>query len=273
MSTIPKIIHYCWFGGGPIPEKDQACIASWKERCPDYEIKEWNESNYDVTKNAYMRQAYEVKKWGFVPDYARLDIVYTHGGIYLDTDVEIIRSLDDLLEDDCFMGFEDHEHVALGLGFGAAKGNAHIKAMRDVYEEVLFVQEDGSLNTLPSPQYTTAYLKERGLQQDNSLQTLDGIRIYPVEYFCPRDYFTGQMNLTENSYTIHHYNASWYSKDEKKAYERRLALVARFGPKVGLKINQVISYSLLIPNSLKKNGVKGTVHKVNRFVGSLVGKA
>ena len=102
---IPKIIHYCWFGGAELPEKDRKCIESWKKFCPDYQIIEWNENNYDVTKNTYMYQAYQAKKWGFVPDYARLDIIYQHGGIYLDTDVELVKNLDSLLENDAFMGF------------------------------------------------------------------------------------------------------------------------------------------------------------------------
>ena len=169
MTKIPKIIHYCWFGGAPIPEKDKACIESWRKFCPDYEIIEWNESNYDITKNRYMKEAYDVKKWGFVPDYARLDIIYTQGGIYLDTDVEIIRNMDPLLEDEAFMGFEDGKFVALGLGFGAAKGNPHIKAMRDVYEGVSFIKPDGSFNTLPSPHYTTDYLLGEGLETERCL--------------------------------------------------------------------------------------------------------
>ena len=128
---------------------------------------------------------------------ARLDIVYTQGGIYLDTDVEIIRNMDPLLEDEAFMGFEDGKFVALGLGFGAAKGNQHIKAMRDVYEGVSFINPDGSFNTLPSPHYTTEYLLEKGLKQNDTFQQIEGISIYPKAYFCPRDYYTGAMNLTE----------------------------------------------------------------------------
>ena len=119
---IPKIIHYCWFGGTEIPEADQKCMASWRKYCPDYTIMRWDESNYDYTKNQYMREAYEAKKWGFVPDFARLDIVYTYGGIYLDTDVEIIRNIDDLLVNSAYMGFESGgAAVNPGLGFGAEK--------------------------------------------------------------------------------------------------------------------------------------------------------
>ena len=126
---IPKIIHYCWFGNGPIPEKDKKCINSWKKYCSDYKIIQWNEKNYDITKNKYMNQAYQQKKWGFVPDYARLDIIYTYGGIYLDTDVEIIKSFDSLLSNRGFAGFERPDYVNLGLGFGAEAENIIIKKM------------------------------------------------------------------------------------------------------------------------------------------------
>ena len=142
---IPKKIHYCWFGGNPLPELAQKCIASWKKYCPDYEIIEWNETNYDITKNNYMNQAYENKRWGFVPDYARLDIIYTHGGIYLDTDVELIKPIDELLTLKAFAGVEQNsEYVALGLGFGAEKEHPTIKALRDYYDTLSFV-ENGEL--------------------------------------------------------------------------------------------------------------------------------
>ena len=130
---IPKIIHYCWFGGNELPESVRKCIESWKKYCPDFVIKEWNESNYDVTKLPFMKDAYEAKKYAFVSDYARLDIIYQHGGIYLDTDVELIKPLDDrLLDTTCFMGMETPGTVATGLGFGAIKGHSFIKQNRDV---------------------------------------------------------------------------------------------------------------------------------------------
>ena len=130
---IPKVIHYCWFGGKPIPSEFQHYIDSWQRMCPDYEIRRWDESNYDVTKNAYMKAAYEAKKWGFVPDYARLDIVYEHGGIYLDTDVELVKNLDELRYNHAFMGMDMSTQVSLGLGFGAAPHHPMLKTLRDAY--------------------------------------------------------------------------------------------------------------------------------------------
>ena len=136
---IPKIIHYCWFGGESLPESAIKCINSWKKFCPDYEIIRWDESNYDVTKNVYMKEAYEAKKWGFVPDYARLDIVYNYGGIYMDTDVELLKPLDDLLGCNAYMGVEKPGIVALGLGFGAEKGNSVIGDLLEEYNDKRFI--------------------------------------------------------------------------------------------------------------------------------------
>lgn len=237
---IPKLIHYCWFGNGEIPAKDKKCIDSWKKFCPDYEIIQWNENNYDVTKNKYMHEAYLEKKWGFVPDYARLDIIYTHGGIYLDTDVELIKSLDDLLEGSGFAGFEGVEHIALGLGFGAEKGNSIIKAMLDQYNDLSFYNPDHTLNITPSPTYSTEILIEKGFKMNGEKQTVNGFTVYPKEYFCPRDYYTGKLNKTQNTYSIHWFNASWQTP-----HRRRMMQVRRF---IG---NDNYERLLKIKNSIK----------------------
>lgn len=227
---IPKIIHYCWFGGSPLPELAQKCIASWQKFCPDYEIIEWNETNYDISKNQYMRQAYESKKWGFVPDYARLDIIYTHGGVYLDTDVELIKPIDDLLELDAFAGVEQNsEYVALGLGFGAVKQHPTIKAMRDYYDSLSFVV-DGEINLTPAPRINSAVLQSMGYAFSKQIMDACGIKIFPSEYFCPIDYATGELTITEKSYSIHHYAASWY--DASQIYALKLKrMYIRFMPK------------------------------------------
>lgn len=211
---IPKKIHYCWIGGNPLPKSAKKCIASWKKYCPDYEIIEWNETNYDFTKNQYMKEALEAKKWGFVPDFARLDIIYQHGGIYLDTDVEIIKSFDSLLQNKGFAGFESEENVALGLGFGAEPGNEVIKELMDSYENLRFKNDDGSLNMIVSPKLNTDALVVLGLKQNNTRQELmDCFSIYPIEYFCPKSFVDGIIRITENTYSIHHFDASWLSKE------------------------------------------------------------
>ncbi|CZQ96563.1 nucleotide-diphospho-sugar transferases [Trichococcus palustris] len=215
-NMIPKIIHYCWFGGKTIPEKDKNCIASWKKYCPDYEIKEWNESNYDLKKNKYMYQAYQNNKWGFVPDYARLDIIYNNGGIYLDTDVELKRNLDELLINRAFFGFESNEYVNLGQGFGGEKNNVLIKSLRDMYEDINFFNEDGSFNLLPSPAYSTKGLINAGFTMNGKQQTINDHAIFTAEYFCPKNYYTGKLRVTDNTYSIHWFNSSWQTPHQKR---------------------------------------------------------
>ncbi len=217
---IPKKIHYCWVGGSPLPESAKKCIKSWKKYCPDYEIIEWNESNYDFTAVPYMKEAYEEQKWGFVPDYARLDIIYRYGGIYLDTDVEIIRSFDPLLSLDGFAGYQDENWVALGLGFGAEAGNPVIKALLESYQDKHFIKPDGTHDRTPSPHLNTAALTERcGLTANGQYQELDGMTVFPPEYFCPKAFEDGIVRKTKNTYSIHHFDASWVT-DEFRAQIR-----------------------------------------------------
>lgn len=239
--SIPKIIHYCWFGGNPLPEKDQKCIESWKKFCPDYKIIEWNESNYDVNKNEYMKEAYEAHRWGFVPDFARLDIIYQYGGIYLDTDVELLCNLDDLLCQEGFMAFESETSVAPGLIIAAESGNAMIKDMRDrIYNGRHFRRMDGTYDTVASPKMATEYLERRGLVCNNELQIVAGIRIYPKEYFCPKDYVTGQIHITPNTYSIHHYNASWQTAKQKKWQNFERAVANKIGENRMTKLRNTI---------------------------------
>lgn len=256
MSTIPKIIHYCWVGGAPKPQSVIYCIESWKRFCPDYEIREWNETNYDFTKNEYMKQAYEAKKWGFVPDYARLDIIYNYGGIYLDTDVELVRSLDDLLEFEGFFGFEDTGEgrffVACGLGFGATAKNDLVKMLRDYYCDVSFVNSDGTLNLKPAPQHNSSVFTNYGVALDNTMQNLGGNVFYPSEYFCPKVFKTGKLRVTKKTYSIHHFSASWMDDAVRKEINHTQKICLRFGDKFGHVI-------LLIESVWKKYGMFGSV--------------
>lgn len=213
---IPKTIHYCWFGGNPLPELAQKCIASWKKYCPDYEIIEWNESNYDIsTAPLYVREAYEAKKWGFVPDYIRLELIYKYGGIYLDTDVEIIKSLDVLTELKGFCGLEDGKWVALGLGFGAEPGNELLYELMNVYKKASIYDKDGSLNLIPAPQIDTSVFINNGFIENNRKQIVKELTVFPTDYFCPVNTNTGDIVLTDNTFSIHHYAASWFSEEEK----------------------------------------------------------
>lgn len=227
---IPKVIHYCWVGGTPLPAKQRECIASWRRVMPDAEIREWNEGNYDFGANAYMAEAYAAKRWGFVPDYARLDIVYRHGGIYLDTDVELLKPLDPLL-DAPFCGFESRTRVALGLVFAAEAGNATVKAMRDAYDARHFRRADGSLDLTPSPEIQTAQLRGWGLKDDDgTVQSVAGFRVCPKAYFAPKT-LDGDCRVTPDTYAIHHYEASWVPLRWKVTRRVRRALEAVLGPR------------------------------------------
>ena len=206
---IPKVIHYCWFGGKPLDKLSEKCVASWKRVCPEYEIKLWNESNYDVNRNRYMKQAYQARKWGFVPDYARLDIIYQYGGIYLDTDVEILKPLDRFLEDGLFMGMETAGKVALGLGFGAEKGNPIVLEMMKMYDGMDFQRADGSLDLTPSPLLQTEIMIRHGLMEKDEIQVLDGAKVYPSSYFCGFDFDRKVMDIQPGNYTAHYYSGSW----------------------------------------------------------------
>lgn len=221
---IPKKIHYCWFGGKPIPLELQQYMETWRTHCPEYEVIRWDESNYDVTKNEYMRQAYMAKKWGFVPDYARLDIIYEHGGIYLDTDVEIVRVLDDLLNDEMFCGFEQSGCINFGNGFGAIKGNALIRKLRDVYDHVQFVNSDGSLNLTPCVYYQEPILERFNIEFNGRYQKINGVVVYPGEVLDAENHWSKEIILTEKTRLIHHYASSWWDGATMNIAAERLRL-------------------------------------------------
>ena len=212
MDTIPKIIHYCWFGGNKKSKLIEKCIESWKKYCPDYEIIEWNEKNFDINKNLYIKQAYASKKWAFVTDYVRLDVVYHYGGIYLDTDVELIKSLDDLLQYNAFLASENNKLIATGLGFGAVKNNKIIKLIMDSYKDIPFISEyDGTMDLTACTTRNTTTLEEiyGNLSEKMNSFIDDNVILLGKEYLCPFDVHTGSMKKTKNTYGIHWYNASW----------------------------------------------------------------
>lgn len=238
---IPKIIHYCWFGKGEIPEIEQKCIESWKKYCPDYEIKRWDETNYDVHKVKYMSDAYKEKKWSFVSDYARVDIIYQYGGIYLDTDVELVKPLDDFLDKKMFCGFESRDplmdkkgisyenSVNFGLGFGAEKENQILADTLELYKNLSFYKEDGSLNLMACPHYQTEVLIRHGLIPDRRHQVIEECEIYPPEYFSPKSYLTGKIECTKETVSIHHFRVSWTDEKGRKDLEREWKYCQKYG--------------------------------------------
>lgn len=221
---IPKIIHYCWFGRNPKPKLAKKCFKSWKKYCPNYKIIEWNEDNYDISSAPlYVQQAYAEKKWAFVTDYVRLQVVYENGGIYLDTDVELRRNLDELLQNKAYFGLENNEYINTGLGFGSEKGTEILLKLMMEYKDIPFVKEDGSYDTKPCPERNTEIFLSLGLKQDGSMQKLeDGILILPSEYLCPKDWWTGAMEFTDRTYSIHHYGESWYTPEMQRRRKKQL---------------------------------------------------
>lgn len=216
---IPKKIHYCWFGKKALPDEAKRCMASWKKYAPGFEIVEWNEENYNVDKYPYTREAYKVKKYAFVSDVARLEVVCSEGGIYLDTDVELIRNIEDLLDLDSYMGQQtvanNHVYVNSGLGFGAQKDNPIIKEMIADYSELPFINSDGTYNTLSCPARNSQILYKRGYIDSSTTQIIDGMTIFSPEYFCPMNASTGELIVTKNTYSVHYFSASWISNTQK----------------------------------------------------------
>lgn len=218
---IPKIIHYCWFGGNPLPDEYKEYIETWKKYCSDYEIREWNENNFDINQNIYCKEAYEAKKWAFVSDYARLKIIFENGGIYLDTDVEVLKDLSQLISDGIgFIGFQNQEEANTGSGFAAAPNNICVKKMLEIYENRHFSLGTEKYDLTPCPVANTVALKMCGLKTGkiNSLriQELNGLRVYPADFFNPINPDTMKCMVTENTYTIHRYSASWTSSKSRK---------------------------------------------------------
>ena len=215
--SIPKVIHYCWFGGKPLPKSAEKCIKSWQKYCPDYKIKRWDENNFDVNCNAYCKFCYENQKWAFLTDYVRLKVVYDNGGVYLDTDVELLKPLDKLLENGAYMGFEDEQSIATGLGFAGEKWHEFIGENMRYYEDL-----DEFSQLRPCPKITTELLIVHGLKgNDGTVQEVAGMKLYPTEYLCPKSERSGLTQKTKNTYSIHHFDASWFEKDWKKWQKKR----------------------------------------------------
>lgn len=206
---IPKKIHYFWFGGKEKPAKVKKCIESWYKFCPDFEIKEWNEDNFDIHCMPFVEQAYEAKKYAFVSDVARLIKVYEEGGIYFDTDVEVIKPIDALLDNVTFFGFENDESVSSGLAFGSEPGTPIMRKHIAQYKNINFINEDGSYNQKACPKYLAELMQSEGLILNGKEQQVKEVHVYPADYFNPYDSLTGKLKKTENTYSIHWYDASW----------------------------------------------------------------
>ena len=252
---IPKKIHYCWFGKGKKSQLAENCIRSWKKFCPDYELIEWNEDSFDVFSNRYTMEAFKERKWAFITDYVRLYAIYNYGGIYMDTDVEVTKSLDGFLKNKAFSGFEDYDCIPTGI-MASEKENKWIKKLLDYYYDKSFYNDEGK------PDLTTNVITITNLTKmnypiilNNSLQIFEDFTIYPKDFFCPKSYKTGQIEITNNTHTIHHFLGSWMSDEEKKIKEYHQALYKYFPKKtVPILVGIIITF--------KKEGMKGIFKKI-----------
>ena len=237
---IPKVIHYCWFGRNPLPEDARKCIASWRKYLPDYEIKEWNEDNFDVNIIPYTRQVYNVKKYAFLSDYARFWILYKYGGIYFDTDVELISPIDDIIEKGSFMSKEidSYDFIAVnpGQGIAAVPNMLFYKRVLEVYANLEYIKPDGTFNSYSMIPIVTEMFLEGGLKVGAEIQKVEGINIYPVDYFNPWDDVLGKLTKTENTRAIHWYSKSWREQESGlKIWLKRL-IRRIFGRNIGAKL-------------------------------------
>ena len=237
----PKIIHYCWFGGNPKSKLIIQCMNSWKKYCPDYEIIEWNENNFDVNCCDYVREAYKSKKWAFVSDYCRFYILYHQGGVYLDTDVELIKNFSEM--ENTFVGFESEEAVNSGLIRAAEKGDTICKLMLESYHADHFCRQDGSLNTTTVCERETGILCQFGLKLNNQLQTVESTTVYPSDYFNPTDIKTRKVTITPRTVSIHHYAASWLDSKKKMKIMISSIIYRLFGVRFVQKFKQLIGWN------------------------------
>ena len=255
MYSIPKVIHYCWFGHNQLPELAVKCIDSWKRTCPDYIIKEWNEDNFDINCCDYVREAYEAKKWAFVTDYVRLYVMVNEGGIYMDTDVEVISSLDKFLVHRAFSGFENETMIPTGI-MACEKGFPLFREMLEDYNGRHFRQKN-KYDMTTNVETITNLCKKHGFVGNNKKQNIEGFVIYPKDVFCPKDYMTGDIVLTNQTVTIHHFASSWYNKIEKYIL-RKKGLIDRYKGFKRFVLNIFITPFYLIV-MIKVHGIKEAI--------------
>lgn len=236
---IPKVIHYCWYGRKPLNDLAKKCLASWNEYCPDYKIIRWDEDNTDLQSNQYVKEAYQCKKWAFVTDWVRLKVLYDYGGIYMDTDVQVIRSLDEFLTNRGFSGFENENQVPTGI-MASEKGNAFIGCLLHSYDNFRFIGKDGKQDLTTNVDIITRLAVEKGLILNNHFQIIEDFSFYPVDYFCPKDSRTLQTHITRNTATIHHFAGSW---EDPFLHRFKLTIKRLLGENI----------SLIISNARKKN--------------------
>ena len=270
-SNIPKIIHYCWFGGKKLPKEAIKCIDSWKKYFPDYEIREWNESNFDVNCCDYVREAYQKKKWAFVSDYARFDILYKCGGIYFDTDVEVISPMYDIVNKGPFVGLEsgtiedlfnrnDIAKINPGLGMASLPNSILFKEIINGYNKKHFIKENGDIDiSYTVCHYVTDIIKKCDIEDVDGYAYSIGFYIYPKEYFCPKDYETGFVDKTSDTRTIHHYSATWISPVQQRIHDIEKTYIKKYGVELGSYKSRKATFAYRVINKIENKGIIGTI--------------
>lgn len=244
---IPKIIHYCWFGKGQMPDLAIRCINSWKKILPDYQIKEWNESIFDVNSVRYVKEAYENRKFAFVSDFVRLFALYHEGGVYMDTDVEVVKPYDPFLHHVAFSGFENNGYVPTGM-MAAEKGSRWIKDLMEPYYNRAFVKDDGTFDMTTNTSVITKYMIGKGLMRNNTFQDFPGLcTMYPSEFFCPKDHATGIIKITEKTVCIHHFAGSWIDYNFWSFTRHRIKYVVSkiFGERFAIVLSDILTLRFL----------------------------
>jgi len=228
---IPKIIHYCWFGGGALPQDAQKCIASWKKYLPEYELKLWDENSFDVNISLFTAQAYAAKKYAYVTDFVRLYALYNYGGIYMDTDVEVLKELDDFLVHKAFSGFEDNCSVPTGI-MASVKNSEWAKDMLAYYDGKSFLDSNNNPELISNVIIITNLMQRKGIVLNNTYQEIKNyVTFYPSDFFCPKSHETGLISLTKNSVCIHHFAGSWLTENDKRKRRASYLIAKLFGKK------------------------------------------
>ena len=261
IDCIPKIIHYCWFGGSELPELAKKCIESWEKYCPDYKIMRWDESNFDFDSNKFAKDAYKSKKWAFVSDYARLYVLYKYGGVYMDTDMELIRPIDDFLNSEAFSGFESPSNIAAGI-IGSKKKSVFIKDFLACYDDDKNMNYNDGQMQKTIVTIMTNLCKKYNLKLDGSFQTTDHFTVYPTEVFYPKSPSTRKIRCTDNTVAIHHYSGSWLTDIQKKRLALRERLYKKYGDKFGWFVYQTVYLPYRIFSHCKDNDMKKTLKRL-----------
>lgn len=259
--NIPKTIHYFWFGNNEPSELIKKCIKSWKKYCPNYQIIKWDESNFDINICPYVQEAYKTKNWAYVSDYARFYVLNKYGGLYLDTDVELIRPIDPIVQKGPFFALETEKYDSVNPGIGMASwaNNSFYEKIIKDYNNSHFLNKEGIPIHKPVGQRVAAFLKEDGLRPSKNIQTIDGIKIYPKDYFCPLNYFTGEFKMTKNTVAIHHYASSWMSDSDKKYHQIGQKVSRILGVKSGKIIESVIRFPSSFREKVTTIGLKKSI--------------